>query len=418
MFARSLKCVRCGKEYPLKKFYKCPSCGGVLDVKYDYVKLADEVDLRSLFSKRGLNLWKYIDFLPIRKSSEIVSLGEGMTPLLKAERLGESLKVKSLYLKDETRNPTSSFKDRPYTVGVSKAKEFGVKAAVVASAGNAAASLAAYSARAGIKCYVFVSENVPAHRLLEIQAYGAEVIRVKQVPDGVFRITVSASEKFGWYNLTTSFYNPYTVEGDKTIAYEIYEQMGFEVPDWVIIPVGVGPLLVGCYKGFNELRNLGLVNEVPKMVGVQSEGCAPIAKAFEENRSEVEPWKGELKTVARSIVNTLQEYPDEGTYTLQIIRRSKGCALAVSDDEILRAMDDLATAEGILAEPASATVIAALRRLLEDGVIDKSDKIVCVVTGLSLRNVRASAASFQLIAMMAGDIGTPLFHRFSQLFFL
>ncbi|HDD42601.1 MAG TPA: threonine synthase, partial [Nitrososphaeria archaeon] len=364
MFARSLKCVRCGKEYPLKKFYKCPSCGGVLDVKYDYVKLADEVDLRSLFSKRGLNLWKYIDFLPIRKSSEIVSLGEGMTPLLKAERLGESLKVKSLYLKDETRNPTSSFKDRPYTVGVSKAKEFGVKAAVVASAGNAAASLAAYSARAGIKCYVFVSENVPAHRLLEIQAYGAEVIRVKQVPDGVFRITVSASEKFGWYNLTTSFYNPYTVEGDKTIAYEIYEQMGFEVPDWVIIPVGVGPLLVGCYKGFNELRNLGLVNEVPKMVGVQSEGCAPIAKAFEENRSEVEPWKGELKTVARSIVNTLQEYPDEGTYTLQIIRRSKGWALAVSDDEILRAMDDLATAEGILAEPASATVIAALRRLL------------------------------------------------------
>jgi len=404
MFARSLKCVRCGKEYPLKKFYKCPSCGGVLDVKYDYVKLADEVDLRSLFSKRGLNLWKYIDFLPIRRSSEIVSLGEGMTPLLKAERLGESLKVKSLYLKDETRNPTSSFKDRPYTVGVSKAKEFGVKAAVVASAGNAAASLAAYSARAGIKCYVFVSENVPAHRLLEIQAYGAEVIRVKQVPDGVFRITVSASEKFGWYNLTTSFYNPYTVEGDKTIAYEIYEQMGFEVPDWVIIPVGVGPLLVGCYKGFNELRNLGLVNEVPKMVGVQSEGCAPIAKAFEENRSEVEPWKGELKTVARSIVNTLQEYPDEGTYTLQIIRRSKGWALAVSDDEILRAMDDLATAEGILAEPASATVIAALRRLLEDRVIDKSDKIVCVVTGTCLKDIQAFESLRRKPPLISGNL--------------
>jgi len=404
MYATHLSCVFCSKEYPIDVVYKCRKCGGVLDVRYDYEKLRDEVDLSELFSRKEDSLWKYRAFLPVRDSRNIVSLVEGMTPLFRAESLGRVIGLKNLYIKDERRNPTSSFKDRPYSVGVSMAKEFRAKATVAASSGNAAASLAAYSAKAGMDCYIFVHDKVPANRILEIQAYGARVIRVKGYSGGIFEMSLAASEKFGWYNLNTTFYNPYTVEGDKTLGYEIYEQMKFGVPDWIFIPIGTGPLLVGCCKAFKELRDLGLVNALPRMVGVQAEGCAPIAKAFEENKEEVEPW-GTPTTIARSVSDTLVGHPEEGTYTLRVIRESKGYAIAVTDEEILEAIDLLAKEESVLAEPASATVIAAAKKMAEDKIIDKDEVVVCPITGTGLKDIEIMSKLREKTPLISADIG-------------
>jgi threonine synthase len=384
LFASQITCVNCGKKYPLGKYYRCSKCGGILDVQYDYEKMHDQIDLKALFAEKTMNLWKYKELLPIEDSSKIVTLYEGATPLLRSDKLREELNV-NLYLKDETRNPTGSFKDRPYTVGVSKANELNVKTVVLSSTGNAAMSLAAHASSAEMKSIVFVPENTSVERISQIQIYGGLVIAVEGTSSDAFKMAYLSSQKYGWYNVTSTLLNPYTVEGDKTLAYEIYEQLGFKSPDWVLIPIGVGALLVGCFKGFKELYQLGLINKLPHMVGVQAEGCSPIVKAFKENKPYVEPW-GEPKTIAKSIADPLQGYPEEGTYTLKMIKESGGYTIACSDNDILNSIPLLARKEGIFAEPASITPVPALKKLIEEGKIDKGDCAVCVITGTGLKD--------------------------------
>ena len=369
-------------------YYRCRKCSGILQVDYDYQRLSEKLKSR-VIRKKSSGVWRYREFLPIQDYSKIVSLHEGGTRLLQCERLGRKLGIERLYIKDETTNPTSSFKDRPTSVAVTKAKEFSVKTVVAASSGNAGASLSAYAARAGIDCWIFAPAGTPQEKTCQVRAYGSKLVIVNGTYSDAFELARGCTEELEWFNVTSTFFNPYTVEGDKTVGYEILEQLHYDVPDWVLIPVGAGPLLVGCWRGFTEMERMGWVEKSPSMIGVQTEGCAPIVKAFREKRSTVEPWRNP-RTVVSAIADPLQGYPQDGTLTLNTIRQSNGLAEACSDEEILQAVRWLAETEGIFAEPAGAAPIAALDKLTRTGKLEKEDVVVCVVTGSGLKDPTAS----------------------------
>jgi len=389
MYAVSLRCVRCGFELPLEAFYRCPDCGGILDVKYDYGSIERDIDPDEFLS-RGGGVWVYWELLPLADRSNIISLGEGGTPLQRSTRLSKRLGLRELYLKNETVNPSGSFKDRPMSVAISKALEFGFKRIILASSGNAAASASAYAAKAGLECVIYVPDGTPREKVLQAVIHGAEVKVVKGTYSEAFESALIDSERFGWFNVTSTYLNPYTLEGDKTIAYELYRDLGGRVPRWVIVPVGAGPLLAGVWKGFWELMSLGLVNEIPSMVGVQADGCSPIVRAFVEGRNEVEAWVNP-KTIASAIADPLKGYTQDGTRTVNIIRESGGFAVSCSDNEIIDAVKALARYEGLFAEFSAAASIAALSKGLEEGLIERDDLTVCLITGHGLKTVEMAA---------------------------
>jgi len=370
------------------EYYDCRKCGGILQVDYDYQRLSEKLKPR-VIRKKGIGVWRYREFLPIQDYLKVISLHEGGTKLLQCKRLGRKLGIEKLYIKDEATNPTASFKDRPISVAVTKAKEFSVKTVVAASSGNAGASLSAYAARAGIDCWVFTPASTPQEKTCQVRAHGSKLVIVNGTYSDAFELARTCTKELEWFNVTTTFFNPYTVEGDKTVGYEILEQLHYDVPDWVLIPVGAGPLLVGSWRGFTEMERLGWVEKSPSMIGVQAEGCAPIVKAFKERRSTVEPWRNP-RTVASAIADPLQGYPQDGTLTLNTIKQSNGLAEACSDEEILQAVRWLAETEGIFAEPAGAATIAALDKLTRTGKLEKKDVVVCVVTGSGLKDPTAS----------------------------
>lgn len=385
-----LRCLRCGHEHPPKKgLYVCERCGGKIEVVYDYDKIAGKVGKRKL--ERGKGIRKYSALLPLSNLNNITSLGEGGTPLLEAKNLAAELKMKHIYLKDETRNPTSSFKDRMMSVGVSKAVEFEAEAVVTASSGNAAISLAAYSAKAGIKCYAFVPAHAPESKVAQLSMHGAKVVKVAGMGKGdpTYRMMLESWKKFGWHPIPSAgAFNPYHWEGAKTMSYEICEQLGWEAPDWVIVPTGAGTLLSGCAKGYFEFERLGLVKGVPKLVAIQAEGSSPLVNAFKKNISpeRIKTWPNP-KTVAGGLVDP---YPWDADTAIPALKRSGGTAEAVSDEEILQAEKMLARREGIFAEPSGAAGLAGLKRLLKDGVIDRSDVVVVEVTGGGLKDVKTA----------------------------
>lgn len=389
MLAKSARCIQCGALYPLDILYKCERCGGVLDIEYDYEKVAGVAPVKGFADERAIGIWKYRQLLPVRDESNAVTLGEGGTPLFECRRLGPRLGCDDLYVKDETREPTGSFKDRPIAVAITKALEFGVDTVVTSSSGNAGAAVSAYAAKAGLRCVVFVPSATPPGKLAQIAMYGAKVIPVEGSCSDTYRLAQIVAKKEGWLNVTTTFLSPYPTEGDKTVAYEIAEQLGWRPPDWVVVPIGAGPLLVGVFKGFRELHRVGLTSALPRMVGIQAEGCAPIARAFEEGTDEVREWTRKPETVAGGIADPLVGYEDDGTYTLQVIRESRGIALSVSDGEILRAAVDLGGTEGLFAEPTGAASVAAVKKLLGRGHIKSCDTVVCIVTGHGLKDTSA-----------------------------
>jgi len=385
MFVEFIECTKCGEKYKSGLNYNCTKCGSILDIKYDYEKIRDRIDMRRL-PISGSGVWRYKELLPIENPSNIVSLNEGSTPLYKAERLGEAFGLRNLYVKDETRNPTGSFKDRPITVAVSKARELGVGTVASSSSGNAGGSLAAYAAKAGLNCIIFAPSSTLDSKLIPIALYGSRIVIVDGTVSDAFYLAKKASEEHGWFNATSTFVNPYQLEGDKTVAYEMVEQTGGEVPDWVFIPIGAGPLLVGCWKGFKELNLLGCTTKLAHMVGIQAEGCAPIVKAFRENTDKVDSW-GKLTTIVYAIADPLVGYSQDGTYTLRNIRESGGVAEACSDKEILDSVKLLANKEGIFAEPAGAAVVAGAKKLLDEGKVGSDENVVCVVTGTGLKQM-------------------------------
>lgn len=384
-----LKCHSCSAEFDYSVLYECPLCNGVLDVKYDYENIRMSNEFTKAFCKQYESMWRFACVLPLVQHEAIVSLGEGNTPLTKSQELGYRIGIRNLFMKNESTNPTASFKDRPVSVGISLAKQFGAKGIVVASSGNASASTAAYAARAGFSCLVVVPEGTTAAKVSQAQTCGATVVSVPGPYSNSYKIAKAASEHLGLTNLATTFLNPFTVEGNKTVAFELWEQLGHRVPDWVVVPIGAGPLLVGILKGFEELKMLGVSDRVPSMIGVQSEAVHPIEDAFLAGCNDVKEWLLTGRTVAGGIADPLIGYSKDGTLTLDAIKRSGGHCLHVNDDEVLDMGRELAQVEGLFVEPTSATAIAAIKRLTSEGLIRKDDTTVAILTGHGLKTVDA-----------------------------
>jgi len=387
-YVKHLICSRCKKVYLLKdKPILCEKNDlGRLDIIYDYEKLK-EVLTKEVITKRPFYLWRYRELMPVEDDRHIISLGEGGTPLIKASRLAEKLGLRNLYLKDETRNPTGSFKDRGMSVAVSMAVEFGYKATVTASSGNAAAALAAYSAKAGLETYAFVLETAGYGKIAQLLFYGAKVFRVKGLgkEDPTVKMMKLTMEKYGFYP-SPSFgpFNPYQIEGVKSISYEIVEQLDWDIPDWVFIPVGAAALLTSVWKGFKDFKELGFINDLPKLAAIQSTGNAPFVRAFKEKQDpfNIRPWE-KPDTIATGLADP---YPWDGDAGLKALEETKGTAEAVPDEKIIEAMKLLASLEGIFAEPSGATGLAGLMKLLEDKAIDKDEVVIVLITGHGLKD--------------------------------
>jgi len=388
-FVRLMKCARCGTEYePNSGATWCiKNDDGRLDILYDYDALREAVG-KELLSKRRGGVWKYMELLPINDSRNVVSLAEGGVPFLRARRLGEKLGLENLWLLDDTRNPTASFKDRPMTVGVSKAVELGHKTLVSASSGNAAAALSAYSAKAGLRCITFVPEIASPGKLAQLTMYGAQVVKVRGLESGedpTVKMLKAVCARYKLYPCP-SFgpMNPYQAEGPKTMSYEIVEGLGWEVPDWVFVPVGAGGALAGNWKGYKDFQNLDFIHSLPRIVAVQSTGCAPVIRAYER---ETDPMHIVAWERPDSIATGLMDpYPWDGDAALHAMRDSHGTGVAVSNEEILDAQRDLARFEGIFGEPSGVTSLAGLMKLKDAGGMDKEDKVVVEITGSGLKD--------------------------------
>ena len=387
----SLQCINCGKSYdPQQIVYTCGECGDLLDVRYDYSEIGQSLDVTAWF-KRPQGVWRYRELLPVDASSA-VTLMEGGTSLQTCQRLGQDVGVKRLYVKNEGENPTGSFKDRGMTVGITKAMELGAKVVACASTGNTSASLAAYAAKAGIRAIVFIpSGKIALGKLSQAIAHGAEIVRMKGNFDDAFQAVLTFTSSHSDIYLLNSV-NPYRIEGQKTLAFEVYEQLGGTLPDILVLPVGNAGNISAIWKGFRDLKELGLVDRLPKMMGIQAEGAAPIVKAFREHRMAMEQ-VDHPETVATAIRIGA---PVSWKKALQAVYDSKGLVEAVSDNEILNAQRDLARLEGIFIEPASAASIAGLRKLSALGKIGKDEVTVCVATGHGLKDPDIIIKNYEL----------------------
>lgn len=376
-----VKCIGCGAVYGLDEvLYRCRRCGDLLEVSVDLDSLGSLVGW-DVWRTRPIGVWRYRELIPVGDRSKIVSLGEGGTRLIRCRRLAEKLGLNSLYVKFEGGNPTGSFKDRGMTVGVSKALELGFKATICASTGNTSASLAAYSARAGLECFVLVpSGKVALGKLSQAVIHGAKVVAVKGNFDTALQLALKLSlEERNLYLLNSI--NPFRIEGQKTAAFEVCDQLG-RPPDILVIPVGNAGNISAYWKGFEELRSLGLIEEAPRMCGIQAEGANPLTEAYRSGKTEIKPVDNP-ETVATAI---RIGRPVSWKKALKAVRESGGLLSDVPDREILEAQKLLAETEGIFAEPASAASIAGLRRLVEEGEVSRSDLTVCVATGHGLKD--------------------------------
>jgi len=378
-YCRALRCRECGKEYPAKRLTVCDSCFAPLDVVYDY----DSIELsKHSFESRPRSIWRYWELLPVKDVSSAVDIGAGYTPLRRALNLGRQLGLKNLYIKNDSVNPTFSFKDRPASVAVSKAIELGDEVVGCASTGNLAAAVAAHAAKANLDCYVFAPKEIELNKIAQVLAYGAKVLAVRGTYDDANRLAVLASETFGW-NLVNITSRPYYVEGSKTMAFEVAEQLEWKVPDHIIIPIASGALLCAVHRGFKEFERLGLIDGGVKISGAQAEGCAPVTNAFRSNSEDVIPIE-RPQTIATSIAIG---DPGDGFYALKVVRSTGGVLGSVGDPEILESIKLLAKAEGIFTEPAGAVAIGVLRQMVEERRIDSDEIVVCCVTGNGLKTI-------------------------------
>ena len=375
-------CINCGEEHEADEIvYFCRRCGDLLEIEYDYEEMAERLE-RSDWRSLPLSVWRYRDFLPIRDLSKVVSLNEGGTGLHLCSRLAKVIGLKRVYVKNEGENPTGSFKDRGMTVGVTKALELNMKTVICASTGNTSASLAAYAAKAGLRCIVLVPSGKIAYgKLVQALAYGAEIVQVRGNFDQALRTVIELSERHGEVYLLNSI-NPYRLEGQKSLAYEVCDQLGGRAPDRVVLPVGNAGNISALWKGFTEFYRLGLVDSLPRMVGVQAEGASPIAQAIKRGSNVVTPVESP-ETVATAIRIGA---PVSWKKALRAIRDSDGTAETVTDEEILEAQSMLARCEGLFVEPASASSIAGLKNMVELGEIDRDETVVCVATGHGLKD--------------------------------
>lgn len=377
-----LRCRNCGREYPLEPLYVCEFCFGPLEVEYDYDRLVREWSRREVESGPA-SMWRYRPLLPFT-GEEPCDIGTGFTPLLRAENLGRALGLKNLYLKNDSVNPTFSFKDRVVSVAISQARLFGFEVVGCASTGNLAASVAAHAARAGMSCFVFIPVGLERGKVMNTAVYGPRLITVRGNYDDVNRLCIEIADRYRWAFLNINL-RPYYAEGSKTLAFEVAEQLGWTLPQHVVVPIAGGSLLTKVDKGFRELVRLGWVEDAPYRIhGAQAEGCAPVVRAFLEGKEEVSPVRPQTIAKSLAIGN-----PADGYYALRVIRRTGGKGVAVTDAEIVEAIGLLARTEGIFTETAGGVTIAALRRLAGEGAIGPEEVVVALITGNGLKTLEA-----------------------------
>jgi threonine synthase len=376
-----LECSKCGKKHDADKVQTvCEACGKPLFARYNLTGVKEAASPED-FVGRESSMWRYWELLPVRDPKNKVSLGEGWTPLTHVKRLGETIGLQDLWVKDEGIIPTGTFKARGLAMAVSKAKELGIKRLALPSAGNAAGSMTAYGARAGMESYVFMPVDAPDVNKIECQAVGAKVVLVRGLITDCGKMVAQGIPEMSWFPLST-LKEPYRVEGKKTMGLEVAEQFGWELPDVIIYPTGGGTGIIGMWKVFDELEELGWIgSQRPRMVSVQASGCAPIPKAYEEGREESEFWEGaETLAAGLRVPHALGDF-----LVLRAVRESGGLALAVDDDEIMDDVGLLARSEGLFACPEGAATLSTLRHLIEDGKVDRDEKVVLFNTGSGLK---------------------------------
>lgn len=385
-YIQKLVCITCGQEYTNIDYY-CPTCGyqdGILDVKYDYDAVRRVMTMEYL---QGLprSMWRYLPLLPVDDPANIQHLHVGWTPLYRAPRLAAKLGVACCFVKDEGRNPTASFKDRASAVGVVKALEKKAERITCASTGNAASSLAGFAAAAGLPATIFVPERAPQAKLAQLLVYGAQVFAVRGTYDEAWELCMKASAEFGWYNRNCAI-NPYLIEGKKTVSLELVEQLMSEqdgtLPDWVVVSVGDGCTVGGVWKGLWEMHRLGFIPRLPKILGVQAEGCKPFLTAW---RNDAPLVPVEADTIADSIA---VGHPRNFEKGLRAITESQGAFIAVSDEEIAQAMTLLARKAAVFGEPAGVAGVAGVKKAVREGLIKPSETVALIVTGNGLKDIQ------------------------------
>jgi len=393
-----LKCFDCGNEQGITSApFNCPKCGGNQDVVYDYHSIKINNSRESLSENTDRSIWRYKPLLPINEESQIPFLQVGWTPVYSYQDWANEFGIQNLIIKDDGRNPSASFKDRASAVAVIKAQEKRATAITCASTGNAASSLACICASVGMPSYIFVPKTASEAKIAQLLIFGANVLAVNGTYDQAFDLCIQASEEFGWYCRNTGF-NPYTREGKKTAALELAEQLDWKIPDYVIVSVGDGNILSGLWKGFRDLYELGFIDRLPKLIGVQAEGAMPLVTAFNSD-SPVEPVS--TSTFADSIA---VGQPRDAAAALKALRDSNGHAVAVSDEQITSAQSLLARRGAVFAEPAAAAAFAGFLELAEAGLFKQSDSVAIIITGNGLKDIKSVLGRVQPPPVIAPDI--------------
>ncbi len=380
-----LRCVVCGATFSARTCYTCPVCGvtGILDVEYDYRAVRRQLTRRVLATRADRSHWRYRELLPINNNARLPALQVGWSPVIDAKPLARHIGVRTFGLKDEGRNPTGSLKDRASSIAVVRARSKGDVILACASTGNAASSLAGMAASLRLRSVIFVPQRAPEPKLTQLLIFGATVFRVLGGYDDAFRLSQQSCERWGWYNRNCAI-NPYLIEGKKTVGFEIAEQLGWQVPDWIAVSVGDGCTIAGAWKAFRELQILGLIERTPRMLGVQAAGASPVTAAFQSG----DPMKPtNPATIADSIAVGV---PRNWMKAVAAVRESRGAMINVSDDEILEAMAYTGRLSGIFAEPAAATSVAGLKRALQEGIVPRRSNVLAVITGSGLKDISAA----------------------------
>ena len=378
-----VRCTVCGRVMPYREQMTCPHCGekGILDILFDYDYIKKCFTKKSLADNHDNSMFRYAPLTPVQPRDFSRFLRVGWTPLYPSNKLGAELGIKALYIKDDGLNPTASLKDRASAVAVAKALELGYDTIACSSTGNAASSLAGNAARMGVKAVIFVPERAPEGKVAQLMIFGAKVISVQGTSRETFELSRAAIDKYGYYNRNAGI-NPTLTEGKKTVALEIAEQLGWFVTDWVAVSVGDGCTIGGVYNGFHDLYELGFIERIPKILGVQSTGCCPFVDAARENRDLI---PAEENTLADSIAVGVPRNPKKA---LRAVSASNGAWIAVSDEDILATMGILGRSEGVFGEPAGVTATAGVMKAVQQGIIKPNETVTTISTGSGLKDVK------------------------------
>jgi len=407
-----LECLICGKRYQVNEIdYVCPDHGdeGILDLKYDYDFIGRQINKKILSDCNDFSIWRYKDLLPVNVNENVPPLSIGWTPLYASPRLARLMGCKNVWVKDDGRQPTASFKDRASAVAILKASEKRARIITTASTGNAAASLSGLCASIQQANVIFVPETAPQAKIAQLLVFGSQVILVKGSYDDAFELCLAAAKTYGWYNRNTG-YNPYMTEGKKTAAYEICEQLNWEAPDCIFVSVGDGCIIGGLHKGLKDLFTLGWIEKMPKLMGVQAAGSSYMHAAWKRDEDILTKPPVEARTVADSISAGL---PRDRIKAMAAVRETGGAYICVNDEEILRAIPELARETGVFAEPAGAAAYAGLQQAVNQKLISKNDGIVVLNTGNGLKDVASAMQSAELTGTSPYKV-TPDLAAFKQ----